>query len=96
MSPLRRSVGDALRAKDKRRFAALALAFGSLNSGKVGARSVACIPLGSHRASNFRRVWFLGRAAFLHEPLLKAVSGQALEEPPVRQFSAVQANLDGH
>jgi hypothetical protein len=41
----------------------------------------------------FRSFGCLGRATLLHEPLLKAVSDQALEERPVRQFPTVQANL---
>jgi hypothetical protein len=58
--------------------------------GTSGAHLVAYVPLGTYRGSNFLVV---GRAVFLHEPLLKIVSGQALEERPVQQFPAGQANL---
>jgi hypothetical protein len=42
--------------------------------------------LGSHRPNFFGPFGYLAEAAFLHEPLLKAPSGQALEERPVRRF----------
>jgi hypothetical protein len=56
--------------------------------GTSRARLVACMPLGLHRLSIFRPVYYLAEPAFLREPLLKAPSGQALEERPVRSFLA--------
>jgi hypothetical protein len=52
-------------------------------------RLVACIPLGSHRASNFRSVWLPEPSrvvALLHRTVLKAAFCLHLEERPNRPF----------
>jgi hypothetical protein len=47
------------------------------------------------RSAIFSSSVCLGEATLLHEPVLKAASGQVLKERLVRQFPAVQANLHG-
>jgi hypothetical protein len=51
------------------------------------------MPLARHRASNFRPDWLRAEPRFLQEPVLKAASGQALEERPVQQFLQEQARF---